>query len=287
MMKLPHLLKLLALASVAGNPCPEKNSTIIRVLMPSSSYYPYYRYLGGIGNEGRFDGCIPALYKLIEHMSCLRMVMVTGETIGWEVLLDEQSVPGGFNTILSSTLSPLTNSPNVRITSPLLSTYTTGIVKKWTDNQRFFAMFDPFTRELWGMLAFAMFMCAGTVVLIEALQLQDKDGSTDHEGPCSTLDLRVWMRRAIRYGDACYQMWALLLGGEAESIPITASARLLRLSINLIILVLVATVRNSDLTLHVQHTSIRTCNALRPPVLTWQYTANLAAFFNKPTVKIG
>ena len=115
----------------------------------------------------------------------------------------------------------------MRAQIPILSMDNTGLVNKSTTDERSFALFDPFTPELWGLLSLSMFLAAGFAVAIEWLPQEIR--SCALVGALTT------------YGQACYHVWGLLLGGEAESPPATAAGRVLRLATNFIILVLVST----------------------------------------------
>ena len=223
----------------ANSLCRSANVTTVRILLPSFTLFPYYTYIGGTGNESRYEGFLVEFASKLQEQYCINISLVTGATVSfstYETAFDvELDVPGGYDALVLSMADDqfihriYEDYPRFRTTAPFAYFHHTGLVARQDAGSQFFALFDPFEPALWGALALSLFVAAALVLGIEALQ----PGFTVHD--CD------WVTATNRYGRASYHMWSLLLGGEAESIPLTASSRLLRLGIHFIILVIVAT----------------------------------------------
>ena len=153
-------------------------------------------------------------------------------------------------------------------TVPMVHTVTSGLVNRSRTDAGIFRLYDPFTFDLWVAVIVSTFVVAFLILLVDIIlhgKLSlDLEKGLDLKGEMRQDDQGRYSREprlkvlARQYAQTAYLSWATLLGGEEEYHWATWPSRLLRLALLKIVLVVVAT-----------------------------YTANLAAFFNAPTEKIG
>ena len=173
------------------------------------------------------------------------------DTPSWlDVILAPQS-PEGFNKFDHS---------HIYFTTTFKESMASGLVNRSATASSPFRLFEPMGLDLWAAIVGSITISALLIVLINTLLRPPTSASSSvsEEGDKATSGpLAAIKGGLVSFIQAFYHAWAFLLGGEDIEWP-SAPAKLLRLALLFLVLILAST-----------------------------YTANLAAFFNKPSFTIG
>lgn len=223
----------------------------VTVGMPVASYPPLFSY-NTSATPGSWGGYLPKLLRLVEQE--LREVVFDMVPIPVPVGVTDnlqQVVSGNVDmTIASLHQSTLLafNTSELVFTSSIKETTYSGLVDRRRTPPSLFTLFDPLQPGLWGVIVASILLTAVVMVLVDAI-FPVRAMSTSARS-C----LREHGAALLR---TTYHAWAAMLGGEDHEWP-TAPARILRLGLLFTVLIVNAT-----------------------------YTANLAAFFTRPTFVLG
>jgi len=223
----------------------------LTVGMPPLSYPPLFTFDAAAVS---WTGFLPELlHQLERQMGDVTFEMVPIIPPRSEAELVRQMVSGSEDIDVASMTPGILsgiNASEVLLTTSLKETTISGLVSRRRTPPSHFQLFDPLQSSLWLAIVVSIMLTAFCMVVVDAIWPVRERSATGSA------------RRTLRgHGlvllRCTYQAWAAMLGGEDADWP-TVPARILRLGLLFMVLIVNAT-----------------------------YTANLAAFFNRPGFQLG
>eukprot|EP00929_Paragymnodinium_shiwhaense_P096119 TRINITY_DN57625_c0_g1_i1.p1 TRINITY_DN57625_c0_g1~~TRINITY_DN57625_c0_g1_i1.p1 ORF type:complete len:528 (-),score=35.24 TRINITY_DN57625_c0_g1_i1:208-1791(-) len=209
---------------------------VVRVALPDFSSPPVWEFHGTAVNESEqksgiraYSGFAPRLmHELTSSMGMdLRYVTFTPYN-KWEDPF-QSLIDGSLDMVFSdSTIPPHAHAKDIsHLGVPFITQYTRALVYKSTKGVDRWALFGPFSGDLWFAVIVFIFLFAMAIVVLQLLDVQNRGRLKDELMPRSLVK-------------ALYHSLAAALGGEDYRWT-TGSGRVLRLGLLFLVLILLPT----------------------------------------------